>query len=155
MNRAEDNVAARGTEPCGRKVLPLLPLLLLLGAASASAQAPTSQWRVWQAAMLPDGSANPAIQFRWRSDPPCTDLGCRLFVQVRNVSHVPMRLRCFVYVDPPPLPYEDEVRPVVIDVLLRPFGSHTKKNKTGDTTSPLIIRGLSVSGVVVAPNKAK
>jgi len=136
-------------------LLSLAALLLCLPAIGATAPAPNLTWSVWQAAMLPDGSANPAIQFRWRSDPPCTDLGCRLFVQVRNVSHVPMRLRCFVYVDPPPLPYEDEVRPVVIDVLLRPFGSHTKKNKTGDTTSPLIIRGLSVSGVVVAPNKAK
>ena len=110
---------------------------------------------MWQPAMAPDGSVHPAIQFRWRSDPPCAEVGCRLSVQIRNISHASVQLHCFVYVDPPPEPYEDEVRPVVIDVLLKPSGSHAGKRKDGDTTSPLVIPGLRITGVVARMTDAR
>lgn len=129
--------------------------LSLLALAGAAAQAPTSRWSAWQPAMASDGSANPAIQFHWRSDPPCTEVGCRLSVQIRNVSQAPVELRCWVYVDPPPAPYEDEVRPVIIDVRLERSGSHGSKRKTGDTTNPLVIRGVGITGVVVSSSKSK
>ena len=133
----------------------LLPLLLFFVASAAAVQAPNSRWSAWQPAMIPDGSPHPAIQFRWRSDPPCTDIGCRLAVQIRNTSHVPMLLHCFVYVDAPPLPYEDEVRPVMIDVSLKPSGFHGSKQQTGDTTRRLVITGVRITGVVVRSTTPK
>ena len=106
--------------------------------------------------MEPDGSAHAAIQFRWRSDRPCTDVGCQLSVQIRNTSGAPLKLHCSVYFDPPPTPYEDEVRPVTIEVLLKAFGSSKSGTpEAGDTTNPLIITGLSITGVVVSSAKPK
>lgn len=128
---------------------------LLLVAAIASAQVRTSRWSAWQQTMAPDGSSYAAIQFRWRSNPPCTEIGCQLAVQIRNISPAPLRLRCWVYFDPPPTPYEDEVRPVAIDARLKSFGSHRTKRRIGDTTSPLIIPGVRITGVVVDSAKPK
>lgn len=133
----------------------LFAALSVLAAAGARAQSPESRWSAWQPATAPDGSAHPVIQFRWRSDPPCTEVGCQLSIQIRNVSHAPVGLRCWVYFDPPPPPYEDEARPVVIDVRLKPSGSHGSKRQTGDTTNPLIIPGVRITGVVVQTPNAK
>jgi hypothetical protein len=152
IHNANQRLGSLGTKPALRNLPMLLPLLLLIAATCGAAKPPKAKWKPWQQATLPDGSAYAALQFRWRSNPPCTEVGCRLDVQIRNTSHAPLQLHCAVYVDPPPLPYEDEVRPVIVDVRLEKSGTHTKKRKAGDTTNPLTIRGLSITGVVVRPS---
>jgi hypothetical protein len=112
---------------------------------NAQAGAAASQRSTWQPAMEPDGSAHPAIQFRWRSDPPCTALGCQLGVEIRNTGNAPLKLRCLVYFDPPPEPYEDAVRPVILEILLN----------GGKTASPLTVPGISITGVVVERTEPK
>lgn len=133
----------------------LATLFLLLAAAVAAtgahAQTADSKWHDWEPATTPDGSAHPTIQFRWRSDPPCTQDGaCQLAVQIRNIAKTPARLHCKVFYDPPPSPFDDELRPVTIDVRLKAFGgSRTGSPKAGDTTSTLVVTGTLITGVVV------
>jgi hypothetical protein len=139
-----------------RKTLFLIPLLLFLTSAAASAQAAASSWSAWQQAMTPEGSAHPSIQFRWRSNRPCTPEGCPLDVQIRNTGNVATHVHCSVYYDTAPLPTEEDARPVIIDAFLKAFGdSHTGTRSAGDTTSRLVIAGLKITGVVVEGPKGK
>src|SRR5580700_8158946 len=95
-------------------------LFLLLAAGTASAQA-TAPWSAWQPAMTPEGSAHASIQYRWRSNRPCTPAGCPLAVQIRNTSDARAHLRCSVYYDMAPSPTEEDARPVIIDAFLKAF----------------------------------
>jgi hypothetical protein len=139
-----------------RKTLYLIPLLLFLAAGAASTQAAASPWSAWQQAMTPEGSAHPSIQYRWRSNRPCTTEGCPLAVQIRNTGNARAHLRCSIYYDTAPLPTEEDARPVIIDAFLKAFGgAHTGSRSAGDTTSTLAIPGLKITGVVVEEPKEK
>lgn len=130
-------------------------LFLLLIAGTASAQ-PTAPWSAWQPAMTPEGSAHPSIQYRWRSNRPCTPEGCPLDVQIRNTGSAPAHLRCSIYYDTAPSPTDEDSRPVIIDAFLKAFGgSRTVTRTAGDTTDRLVIAGTKITGVVVEEPKAK
>jgi hypothetical protein len=138
-----------------RKLL-LVPLLLFLAAGTASAQAAAASWSAWQPAMTPEGSAHASIQYRWRSNRPCTPEGCPLDVQIRNSGNVATHLHCSIYYDTAPLPTEEDARPVIIDAFLKAFGgSRTGTRSAGDTTSRLVIAGIRITGVVVEEPKEK
>jgi hypothetical protein len=131
-------------------------LLLIFVAGTASAHAAASSWSAWQPATTPEGPAHPSIQYRWRSDRPCTPEGCPLAVQIRNMGDAPAHLRCSVYYDTAPLPTEEDARPVIIDVFLKAFGgSRSGTRSAGDTIGRLIIAGIRITGVVVEEAKGK
>ena len=137
------------------KPLFLVPLFLFLVLGTASAQAAAS-WSAWQPAMTPEGSAHASIQYRWRSDRPCTSAGCPLVVQIRNTGNAPAHLHCSVYYDTAPSPTEEDARPVIIDTFLKAFGgSRSGSASAGDTTSSLVIAGTKITGVVVEELKGK
>jgi hypothetical protein len=135
-----------------RKTL-FLFLLLLTGTTSARAAVP---WSAWQPAMTPEGSAHPSIQYRWKSNRPCTPEGCPLAVQIRNTGNAPAHLHCSIYYDTAPSPTDEDARPVIVDVFLKAFGgSHTGSRTAGDTTSSVVIAGTKITGVVVEELKGK
>jgi hypothetical protein len=138
------------------KTLFVVPLFLLLLVGVAGAQAPATAWSAWQPAMTPEGSAHASIQYRWRSNRPCTPAGCPLAVQIRNTSDARAHLRCSVYYDMAPSPTEEDARPVIIDAFLKAFGgSHSGSTSAGDTTTSLVIAGTKITGVVVEEPKGK
>ena len=134
----------------------LVPLFLFFAAGTASARLAAAPWSTWQAATNPDGSAHTSIQYRWRSNRPCTPEGCPLDVQIRNTGNAPTRLHCSVYYETAPLPTEEDARPVIIDTFLKAFGgSHTGTASAGDTTNRLGIAGTRITAVVVEMPKGK
>ena len=132
------------------KTLFLVPLLLFFVAGAAGTEATATPWSAWQPAMTPEGSAHPSIQYRWRSDRPCTPEGCPLAIQIRNTGNAPAHLHCSIYYDTAPSPTEEDARPVIIDAFLKAFGgSRTGTTSAGDTTNSLVIAGTKITGVVV------
>lgn len=137
------------------KKLLLVPLFLLLAAGIASS-GPAAPWGAWLPATNPDGSAHTSIQYRWRSNRPCTPEGCPLEVQIRNTGNAPTQLHGSVYYDTAPLPTEEDARPVIIDTVLKAFGgSRTGSASAGDTTNRLVIAGTRITAVVVEMPKRK
>lgn len=138
------------------KKLLLVPMLLSLAAGAASAWAAAAPWSAWQPATNPDGSARSSIQYRWRSNRPCTPAGCPLDVQIRNRGNAPAQLHCSVYYETAPLPTVEDARPVIIETVLKAFGgSRTGTAAAGDTTNRLVIAGTRITAVVVEMPKEK
>ena len=137
------------------KKLLLVPLFLLLAGGIASSRA-AAPWGAWLPATNPDGSAHPSIQYRWRSNRPCTPEGCPLDVQIRNTDNAPTQLHCSIYYDTAPLPTVEDARPVIIVTVLKAFGgSRTGSASAGDTTNRLVIAGARITAVVVEMPKGK